>query len=100
VDEVKHWKIRWALVNDNPDRLHDTLHATNRDLYPDIFSIISILLAMLVYSGTSERSFSAMRRVKSYLGSTIGDGRLPNLSLMHIHRHVQVDLDMIIDDFS
>jgi len=33
VDEVKHWEIRWTLVDDNPERLHDTLHATNRDLY-------------------------------------------------------------------
>ena len=49
---------------------------------------------------TSERSFSAMRRVKSYLRSTMGNERLPNLLLMHIHRHVQVDLDMIIDNFS
>ena len=40
-----------------------------------------------------------MRRVKSYFRSTIGDERLSNLSLMHIHRHVQIDLDMIIDAF-
>jgi N-glycosylase/DNA lyase len=49
---------------------------------------------------TSERSFSSMRRVKSYLRSTMGNERLSNLSLMHIHRHAQVDLNMIIDNFS
>ena len=36
VDEVERWKIRWALVDDKPDRLLDILHATNRDLYPII----------------------------------------------------------------
>ena len=42
VDEVERWKIRWALVDDKPERLFDTLHATNRDLYPVIYnSIIS-----------------------------------------------------------
>jgi hypothetical protein len=40
-----------------------------------------------------------MRRVKSYLRSTMDDEQLHNLSLMHIHRHVQVDLAMTIDDF-
>jgi len=40
-----------------------------------------------------------MRRVTSFLRSTMGYERLTNLSLMHIHRHVQVDLDMSIDDF-
>ena len=96
MDEVERWKIRWALVDNKPD----ILHATNRDLYPAIYTIISILLTMPVSSATSERSFSAMRRVKSYLRSTIGDERLSNLLLMHIHIHVQVDLNMIIDDFS
>ena len=44
VDEVECWKIRWALVDDKPERLLDTLHATNRGLYPAIYIIISILL--------------------------------------------------------
>jgi len=63
VNEVGRWIIRWVLVDDKPERLLDTLHATNRDLYPAfINSIISILLTMPVSSATSERSFSAMRR--------------------------------------
>jgi hypothetical protein len=35
-------KIRWALVDDKPERLLDTLHATNRDLYPAIYTISSV----------------------------------------------------------
>ena len=38
VDEVECWKIRWVLVDDKPERLLDTLHATNRDLYPAIYT--------------------------------------------------------------
>ena len=34
MDEVERWKIRRALVDEKPERLLDTLHATNRDLYP------------------------------------------------------------------
>ena len=45
VDEVERWKIRWALVNNKPETTL-TLHATNRDLYPAIYSIICILLTM------------------------------------------------------
>jgi hypothetical protein len=65
VDDVDCWKIGWALVDAKPEGLLDTLHATNRDLYPATDSIISILLTMLVYSATGERSFSVMRRLKS-----------------------------------
>jgi hypothetical protein len=42
-------------------RLLDTLHATNRDLYPAIYSIICILLTMPVSSTASETSVSAIR---------------------------------------
>jgi hypothetical protein len=98
VDEVEHWKIRWALVYHKPETLLDTLHATNSDLYPARYSIISILLTMTVSSATSEISFSAMRRLKSYLKSTMGDEQLSNLSFVHIYRPVKVDMDMIIDD--
>jgi len=85
-----------ALLDDTPERLLHTLHATNRDWYPSIYSIISILLTTLVSSATIQRSYSAMRRVKFYLMSTMGDERLSNLSLMHILRHVQVDLDISV----
>ena len=39
--------FRWALVDDKPKILLDTLHATNRDIYPVIYSIISVLLKLL-----------------------------------------------------
>jgi hypothetical protein len=67
MDEVERWKIRWALVDEKPERLLDTLHATNRDLYPAIYTIISIILTMSVSSATSEISFSAIKLVKSFL---------------------------------
>ena len=38
---------RWGLVDANPKILLDTLHETNRDLFPVIYSIISILLTLL-----------------------------------------------------
>ena len=33
VDEVERWNIRWALADDKPERLLDTPHVTNLDLY-------------------------------------------------------------------
>jgi hypothetical protein len=50
VDEVESWKIRWALVDDKPERLLDTIHATHCVLCPAIYSIISFLLTMPVSS--------------------------------------------------
>ena len=57
VDEVGRWDIRWALVDDKPERLLDTLHAANRDLYSAIYSIINILLTMPVLSAINKIYF-------------------------------------------
>ena len=56
---------------------------------------------MPVLSATSERSFSAMRCVDSFLRSTIADERLMTYDLcIYMYTDIcQVALDMIIDDF-
>ena len=36
-------------------------------------------------NGVSERSFSALKRVKTYLRSTTGDSTLNHLMMLHIH---------------
>jgi hypothetical protein len=66
--------------------LLETLNVRNQDLYPNIYAIFTVLITMPVSSASSERSFSAMRRVKNCLRATMGDERLSNLSLLHIHR--------------
>ena len=36
----------------------------------------------------SERSFSALRRIKSYLRATMSQERLNHIMVLHIHRHL------------
>jgi hypothetical protein len=39
-----------------PQALLETLNVTNQDLYPNIYAIFTVLIAMLVSSASSERS--------------------------------------------
>ncbi|XP_062599060.1 52 kDa repressor of the inhibitor of the protein kinase-like, partial [Saccostrea cucullata] len=95
VDEITRWRIRWNLAGTDtgPNKIIDLLNKTNKDIYPGIFCVLSIFLTMPVSSASSERSFSAMRRVKNYLRTTMGDERMSNLSLLHVQRHMPVDID-------
>ena len=43
----------------------------------------------------SERSFSAVRRIKTYLRSRMSQKRLNNLMLLHVHKSETDDLDLI-----
>lgn len=99
-NEVARWKVRWTNANTKPDTLTGTLDNTVQQLYPNIYRILSILLTMPVSTATAERSFSAMRRIKNYLRSTMGETRFSALALMHIHKDFEHNIDHAIDSFA
>ena len=52
-------------------------------------------------NATSERSFSALRRVKNYLRSTMTQQRLNNLMVLHVHKDItdQIELKAVATEF-
>ena len=56
------------------------------------YHLVYIMLTMPVTSTTAERSFSVLRRLKTYVRTTMNNDRLSSLALMHIHRDFSVDL--------
>ena len=60
----------------------------------------AILVSMPVATATAERSFSVMRRVKTYLRATMKTERLSSLALMHVYKHVQIDTKEVINVFA
>ena len=46
-------------------------------------------------AGGSERTFSVLRRVKSYLWATMGQERLNHLMALHVHKAKTDNLDLI-----
>ncbi|KAJ8939579.1 hypothetical protein NQ314_011074 [Rhamnusium bicolor] len=51
-------------------------------------------------TATNERSFSTLRRLKTYLQNTIGEDRLNGLALLNIHREIIVAPEQVLDDFA
>ena len=46
------------------------------------------MLVMPATNAVSERSFSALKRVKTYLRSTMGESRLNHFMLLHVHKEL------------
>ena len=99
-NEVSRWKVRWELEGTKPSNLTDTLKATNKTLYPDIFTCLVVLITMPVSTATAERQFSIMRRLKNYMRSTMLTERMSGLALLHAYRHMEIDIDIIINEFA
>ena len=57
-----------------------------RELIGDVIILTKLILVMPAINSTSERSFSAMCRVKSYLQSTMNQERLNSLMILHVHK--------------
>jgi len=56
-------------------------------LFPHIRKFLIRMMVIPVTSCEAERSFSALRRIKTYLRSTMSQERLTGLALLTIHQH-------------
>jgi len=72
------------------------------ELYPYVDIALKMLLCTPSSNFSAERSFSALKRVKNYLQSTIGMERLNSLAMLNIESKLTNELqyDDIIDEFA
>ena len=72
-----------------------------RSLLSQVCIVLKLILIMPASNATSERSFSALRRVKTYLRNTMSQQRLNSLLVLHVHKDIidTVNLKSIANDF-
>ena len=99
--ELDLWQTYWVNYSGSkPDRVASTLKHLNFNGFENIKVALRILATIPVTSCECERSFSALRRLKSYNRSTMVEERLNGLALMHIHQEIEPDVEEVINKFS
>ena len=78
-----------------------TLSEPKKLLISEVIKIAKIMLVMPATNALSERSFSALKRVKTYLRSTITDSRLNHILTLHIHKEAtdSLNLEEVANEF-
>jgi hypothetical protein len=71
----------------SPDDLN-TLLLPMKCAFPDLLKFIQLVLTIPVSSAQAERTFSCLKRVKTYLRSTMLQQRLNNLCMLSIEREL------------
>ena len=71
-------------------------------MLPEFAKALKILAVIPATSCSAERSFSSLRRLKTYLRNSMGQERLSNLALLHIEREyvnkiLEEDMEKMID---
>ena len=77
------------------------MSVSERQLIAEVSNLLQLLLVMPSTNAISERSFSALRRVKNYLRSSMTQERLNHLLLLHAHKQLtdSIDLIAVANDF-
>ena len=72
-----------------------SLKSAEREFISEVVMVVKLVLLAPATNAISERSFSALKRLKTYMRATMGDERLANLMLLHIHRDKTDSLNLV-----
>ena len=65
-----------------------------RTFYSEVIKLLKLILVMPATNAISERSSSALKRVKTYLRTTMTQQRPNHLMLLHVHKDKTDNIDL------
>jgi hypothetical protein len=73
-----------------------------RCLFPQVERLIRLMLLCPATSCSAERSFSALRRLKTWLRSTMTQPRLNSVAVCHVHQDIidSLDITKLAEEFA
>lgn len=102
--EIILWKMHWTKQLNNQPKISTAIQsyaeAARSGYFPNISQLLLILAVLPVTTCTCERLFSTLKRIKTYLRSTMGENRLNGLALLNIHKEIDVKPEDVLDLFS
>ena len=72
-----------------------------KDAFPTLFRLIQTALTICVSTASCERTFSALKRIKTYLRSSMQEERLVDLAVLSVERGISqtLSLEDVVDNF-
>ena len=104
IPELHMWETYWSTTHRGaiPSTLSETLQMTlpMKSSFPNIYAALRVLATVPVTSCECERAISVLRRLKTYLRSTMSEERLNGLALMSFHRYYDIDFEDVLNRFA
>ena len=95
--ELELWETYWISYKGSlPDNVSNTLKSIKFSGFQNIKVALRIIGTLPVTSCECERSFSALRRLKTYTRSTMVAEKLNGLALLHVHKDIIVNIGKVI----
>ena len=73
-----------------------------KEAFPYLLELLQISMTISVSTAKCERSFSALKRIKSYLRSTMSAKRLNDMAILSIEHDLsqKLDLEAVVTEFA
>lgn len=80
----------------------DLKNQCHKSSFPNVYKLVQVGMTIPISSSTCERSFSAMRRLKNWLRTSMGQERFTKLSTLSIERDLtnKIDKEIILQKFA
>lgn len=98
--ETLLWKMKWEATNEKPQTFIDSLCSCNVTIFPNVHSILKVCATLPVTVASVERTFSALKRIKTYLRNSSSENRLNGLASLSVHREFEIDTNEVLSRFS
>jgi hypothetical protein len=69
------------------ERWADVVSRCNAQFYPNISTVLQLLLSLPVGSCSCERSFSSLRHLNTWSRTCMGESRQNGLAVLYVHKH-------------
>ena len=87
------------MLEEPTDSLIETLNATDRYCFPNLYKILEIACISHLTSTEAERAASGIRKLKTSYRSTMTDARERNLNLIQLQGMVEIDTIKVANIF-
>ncbi|XP_025407188.1 52 kDa repressor of the inhibitor of the protein kinase-like, partial [Sipha flava] len=98
--ELKIWRTK---ILDNFEVIKtglDVLQLCSSSIYTNLNKLLKILIVLPVSTSTPERTFSTLKRVKTYTRNSMLEDRLNGLTLLAVHKDISITPDEVLDEMS
>eukprot|EP00102_Acyrthosiphon_pisum_P026572 XP_016663782.1 PREDICTED: 52 kDa repressor of the inhibitor of the protein kinase-like [Acyrthosiphon pisum] len=103
--ELQIWKQKGKCVAVGSDEVItsnalDAIKHCDPIIFPNIFTLLKILCTLPVSTATPERTFSSLKRVKTYLRNCMKEDRLNGLVLLSYYRNIEITPEEVLDELA
>jgi len=97
MQEIELWRLE-CISHDVTDAM--AALDVSKDKYPNIHTLLTIFCSLPVTTSSAERSFSTLKRLKTWLRGNMSEKRLVGLALLNCHPDINLEPEEVLDRFA